>query len=404
MTPMQQILLGSGGAVASKTYMDDVFSMDTWTGDNSTKNIINGIDLAGEGGMTWIKTRNVGDSGRYHALADTVRGTNKLLRANDTDEQKTVSSSVQAFNSNGFELGGAAEVNFNTSDKYIGYTFRKAPGFFTIKQYTGTGSTQSLTHDLGSIPGAIFVKKLSGSPKNWGVYHRGQNNGVDPENYRLRLNGNGNENDETYWGDTAPTATHFTVGNSHDEVNASNETYVAYLFAGGESTAATARSLKFDNDVDALEIASSSDFGTGTGDFTWEAWIKPADNPTYNPYWLVSANGSGTDGGLAIHKAGGNVKVKAGGGTTYLNFSAPKVGVWTHFAVCRSGSTIKAFYNGIEQKSNTCTENFDTGAAYIGWFGSNLNQSFNGFLSRLVLLREGRRPSRRLVPGSRTYK
>ena len=236
MSPIQQMLLGAGGAGATKTYVDDLFSMDVWTGTNATKTITNGIDLAGEGGMTWIKTRNVGNSGRYHAIADTVRGTNKLIRANDTDEQKTVSSSVQAFNSNGFELGGAAEVNFNTSDKYIGYTFRKAPGFFTIKQYTGSGSTQTLTHDLGSIPGAIFVKKISGSPKNWGVYHRGQNNGSDPEDYRLRLNTIAAENNDTYWGDTAPTATHFTVGDAHDEVNVSGETYIAYLFAHEEAT------------------------------------------------------------------------------------------------------------------------------------------------------------------------
>jgi len=238
--PIQQMMLGGGGAGATKTYIDDIFSMDVWRGTNATKTITNGIDLSGEGGMTWIKTRDVGHSGRYHALADTVRGTNKLIRANDNDEQKTVSSSVQGFNSDGFELGGAQEVNWNTvggsGDKYIGYTFRKAPGFFTIKQYTGSGSTQTLTHDLGSIPGAIFVKKLSGSPKNWGVYHRGQNNGSDPEDYRLRLDTIAAESDQTYWGDTAPTATHFTVGDAHDEVNVSGETYIAYLFAHEEAT------------------------------------------------------------------------------------------------------------------------------------------------------------------------
>ena len=43
MSPMQQIFLGLG-AVAKKTYMDDVFSTFLYTGTGSAQTINNGID------------------------------------------------------------------------------------------------------------------------------------------------------------------------------------------------------------------------------------------------------------------------------------------------------------------------------------------------------------------------
>ena len=39
-------------------YVDDVFSAYLYTGNGSTQTINNGIDLAGEGGLVWIKSRN----------------------------------------------------------------------------------------------------------------------------------------------------------------------------------------------------------------------------------------------------------------------------------------------------------------------------------------------------------
>jgi hypothetical protein len=62
----------------------------------------------------------------------------------------------------------------------------------------------------------------------------------NPQNYGLWFQTDARDLD-TYWNNTAPTATQFTVG-TKDGTNASGGTYVAYLFAhdaGGFGDAGT---------------------------------------------------------------------------------------------------------------------------------------------------------------------
>ena len=75
----QQILLGTGG-VKKKTYMDDVFSTFLYKGNGSARSINNGIDLSGEGGLVWLKSRtnSVGQ-----ILYDTERGATKYIFSSD---------------------------------------------------------------------------------------------------------------------------------------------------------------------------------------------------------------------------------------------------------------------------------------------------------------------------------
>ena len=97
------------------TYVDDVFSTYVYTGDGSARDIVNGIDLDGEGGLTWIKSRS--DSA-WHNLFDTERGASRRLVSNDTceerydaDTQKTHTS----FNSDGFSLGSTIRTFASTT-------------------------------------------------------------------------------------------------------------------------------------------------------------------------------------------------------------------------------------------------------------------------------------------------
>ena len=120
-----------------KVYLDDVFSTYVYKGNESARAINNGIDLSGEGGLVWAKARN--DSHDHH-LVDTVRGANKILESNTTDAEATIANRITGFNSNGFNLGSAGQVNGTSAYNYSSWSFRKAKGFFDIVTYTGNGT------------------------------------------------------------------------------------------------------------------------------------------------------------------------------------------------------------------------------------------------------------------------
>ena len=58
MSTKKLLQAASGSAGGSKVYVEDVFSTDLYVGNGSNGLAIdNGIDLAGEGGLVWLKGR-----------------------------------------------------------------------------------------------------------------------------------------------------------------------------------------------------------------------------------------------------------------------------------------------------------------------------------------------------------
>jgi hypothetical protein len=383
MSPIQQMLLGVG-AVATKTYVDDVFSTYVYKGTGSALTINNGINMSGEGGMTWLKER---DGSYSHRINDTERGANKQLYTNLTNAEATETTELTSFNNNGFSLGTSTSTN-DSNNTYASWTFRKAKGFFDVVTWTGNGTARTIAHSLGSVPGCILIKCTSAG-FNWMVYHRGANGGVNPAEYGLRLNATDAQSDNTtYFNDTLPTSTHFTIG-TNAQVNSNGSTYVAYVFAGGSANSqALARSVSFDGSDDELYFGSTTDFEFGTGDFTWEAWIKPTSwtNNAWNTVFMVG--GASQNGGLWIgQNNSNNFVVRAFSDQDILTASfKPDVGVWTHVAAARSGTTLKLFYNGIEQKSVTTSYDFQDGTtSRIANDGHN--QRFTGKISNLRIVK-----------------
>jgi len=233
-------LAGMGGGVPSRlltlasgttTYVDDVFSIDVFDGNGSSQTITNGIDLAGKGGMVWGKTRTTTVN---HTITDTERGVDKELFTNSTDPEVTRATgtgSVTAFNSNGFTTNATNGFINYSGHNACSWTFRKCPGFFDVVTYTGNGTGGlSISHNLGSVPGFIMVKRTSGYD-GWFCYHRSLGN-----TKMVALNGSGAAGTATqYWNDTSPTDTTFTVG-TDTAVNANGVTYVAYLFAHNDGS------------------------------------------------------------------------------------------------------------------------------------------------------------------------
>ena len=382
MSPIQQMLLGAGGsAVATKTYVDDIFSTFLYEGTGSAQSINNGIDLSGEGGMTWIKRRS-GTSD--HSITDTVRGAGNSLKSNENTANYSSNNFISAFNSNGFSIGTDADVG-SDDETYASWTFRKAPGFFDVVTYTGNGSARTIAHSLGCIPGMVIVKCTSAS-HDWAVYHRSTK-----ATHFLELNeSNAAADNISRWNDTDPTSTHFSVGTS-GSVNDNNATYVAYLFAGGESTASKAVSVNFNAGSDYLTTQSSS-YGFGTGDFTIEFWTKLdtaiGTNATAAPgFFQLGTSASLQDdfkwmSVRARNDSGGRwqMLIKSTSTTNPTTYSAPDgdyphPGQWYHVALVRNSSKTSLYINGelkIGAIDDTTNYNFDDmliGSYYYNNYG-----------------------------------
>jgi hypothetical protein len=87
----------------------DVFSTYLYDGTGAAQTINNGVDLAGKGGMVWVKSRTTAFE---HMLADTETGAGKYLSTNST--QRALGPNANAltsFNSNGFSIGSLNDYN-----------------------------------------------------------------------------------------------------------------------------------------------------------------------------------------------------------------------------------------------------------------------------------------------------
>ena len=251
----------SGGA----TNVADVFSTFLYTGTGSNQTINNGIDLSGEGGLTWIKGR---DAAYGHNLYDTERGVTNSIASSSTSATAVKSDGLTSFNNNGFTLGSSGSHNTSTKT-YVSWTFRKKEKFFDIVTYTGNGvAGRQIAHSLGSVPAMIITKSYN-SGANWDTYHSSLGN-----TKYLHLNETtASATGSTRWNSTTPTDSVFTLGVT---TNSENNTYIAYLFADNSSEDAEDQMIK---------SGSFTDSNGGSVNLGWEPqWvmIKRTDSPSSN--------------------------------------------------------------------------------------------------------------------------
>jgi hypothetical protein len=283
-----KLLQAAAGNAGEAVYVEDVFATHLYDGESSTSTTItinNGLDLSDKGGLLWTKSRG----GAYsHYLIDSERGhgTGAILYSNLTNAA-TNSSFSTAFTSTGYTMKGGydgfSQSSTSYGSPYVSWAFAKQEKFFDIVTYTGTGSAQNISHNLGSVPGAIIIKRTSAT-EDWLVYHRSTGNEA----------GTGlNETAATYtgvtayWNSTTPTDSVFTVG-THDRVNTSSETYIAYLFAHDEQ--------EFGENSDEAIIKCGGYSGNSQGSATTDQTITLG----FEPQWIMIKKSSGGAGSWAM--------------------------------------------------------------------------------------------------------
>ena len=264
--------LSNNSGTTAVTYVDDVFSAYTYTGNGSTQTITNGIDLSGQGGMVWCKRR---DSAQSHGLFDSVTGLSSSLNSTSTAAQIATSPDITSFNSDGVTYGAPGSYIYNFSGgTYVNWTFRKAPKFFDVVTWTGNATNRTISHSLGQEVGLMFVKRTD-SAADWQVYHRSLAN----TEYMVLNSTAAKATGATRWNSTTPTTSVFSVG-TDTTVNASGGTYVAYLFSHDTGTDGIVQCGSFTTDVS----------GNATVTLGWEPqylMIKSASG--VNGWWVFDA-------------------------------------------------------------------------------------------------------------------
>ena len=225
------------GPMRTPTLGTNVFMPTVYTGTNVNNRLVN-TSIAPD--MVWMRQRNdtvltgmvVGDRLRGQPYLLTGSTAAEVTSATAFDQQLVSATEYgSAFASmNGVWVGtdATAKLNVNTTaNNHIAEAFRRAPGFFDVVCYTGTGSAQTITHNLGVVP-ELIITKTRATSIDWGVY-----SAPAGRNQVLRLNlADAVLSASNIWGASGPTSTSFGVSPSGSSINnGSGETYVAYLFA-----------------------------------------------------------------------------------------------------------------------------------------------------------------------------
>lgn len=173
-------------------YFDSVAYAGYGSGDSK-------IPLKFNPGLVWTKARNGGFS---HRLIDSVRGSDREIYSDITNVESTNNSTVLSFDSDGYTLGTAQQLN-DAAYNYASWVWAaggnptpqtpymrdglpttvptagtvrveemsvNTKSQFSIITYRGTGADGSVAHGLNGTPDFIIWKALDDA-YNWDIYH-----------------------------------------------------------------------------------------------------------------------------------------------------------------------------------------------------------------------------------------
>jgi len=144
--------------------------------------------------------------------------------------------------------------------------------------------------------------------------------------------------------------------------------------------------VDFDGTDDTLSMATSSDLGFGTGDYTVECWIYPQS--VSGTLEIVLNTGGSSNTTFFFHYNQSQLSV--GNQSVYISQQSTTFSnnTWYHIAACRSGSTLRLFKDGVQVGSNaTDNINWASGGTIIIGSNSASGQYVNGKISNLRVVK-----------------
>lgn len=156
-------------------------------------------------------------------------------------------------------------------------------------------------------------------------------------------------------------------------------------------------SAYFDGTGDYLSVASSGDFGFGTGDFTIECWIYPTAYPQSwagSYYCGVVSKDASADRGYSLNVSGNGAFSAidfSGWSTNSVNQSVSaslsgqiQLNTWTHLAVSRFGNTLGLFVNGSLVNSGAFTAAIRDSATTFKIGAAEFDATYKGYFTGYI--------------------
>jgi hypothetical protein len=165
----------------------------------------------------------------------------------------------------------------------------------------------------------------------------------------------------------------------------------------------TPGSIFFNGSSQYLNTPASSEFTLSTNDFTVEFWIfitaftptafRPISQGTYaaGEFLLVVYDNGGFDW------CGSTTPIISGSILT----DTFRAGFWQHVAICRSGTDMAFYVNGVSKGTATSSYNFSGATSvYIGGNPSTSSQYLNGFMSNVRIVQGAAAYTQSFIPTS----
>ena len=160
-----------------------------------------------------------------------MRGDRKLLYSSSDEPEYTYvdQAGINLDENNGisFNTNWYGVVNGSTTNN-VAYNFKRAPGFFDMVAYTGTGGNNAVNHNLGVTPEFVIIKdrnRTTANTRDWLCWHKDLTS-TDPYIWLNQSSAEGPYG--ATWITPSSTALNLSYANY---VNVSSNNYITYLFA-----------------------------------------------------------------------------------------------------------------------------------------------------------------------------